>query len=80
MTQTQTAGRIFSPSATYYECGICDQWHALEWDGDCRQDSARLNPEDMDEKHGEFDWTAVDMAEVDNVRSARRGELLAVLA
>lgn len=66
---TDTQARVFSPSATYYECGICDQLHALEWDGDCRQDSARLNPEDCDEHHGTHDWQYVDMDQVDEVRA-----------
>lgn len=25
-----------------YECGICDCYHPWEWNGDCREDAARL--------------------------------------
>jgi hypothetical protein len=52
---------------TYYECGICGCWHDAQWDGDCRDDKARFNIEDIDEKHG-YDWQAIDMADVDTWR------------
>ena len=27
----------------FYECGICDQYHPWEWDGDCRDDANRYS-------------------------------------
>ena len=45
----------------FYECGICSAWHSASWDGDCREDDARFNPEDMDEKYGPFGWEVVEM-------------------
>ena len=45
----------------YYECGICGQWHSIDWDGDCREDAARFNPEDLDSKHGPDGWDEVPM-------------------
>jgi len=54
-------GKIFSPSVNYYDCGICGALHAVEWDGDCRQDNARLNMEDLDEQHGPYGWNLVPM-------------------
>jgi len=45
----------------YYECGICGAWHRAEWDGDCREDDERLNPEDMDARHGSFGWESIEM-------------------
>lgn len=45
---------------TYYECGICSQLHPVEWNGDCREDIARFNPEDLDVLHPEG-WEEVDM-------------------
>ena len=44
----------------FYECGICGAMHALHWDGDCRQDDARLSVEDIEARHGD-DWIEVSM-------------------
>ena len=38
----------------FYECGICGQYHSIKWNGDCRQDNARFNPEDLDAKFGNY--------------------------
>jgi len=46
---------------TYYECGICGQYHSVLWDGDCREDAARFTPEDLDAKHGADGWTEAPM-------------------
>ena len=51
---------------TYYYCGICDQYHDVHFNGDCREDSARFNPEDLDAKHGAFGWDEIPMEEVDD--------------
>jgi hypothetical protein len=45
---------------TYYRCGGCDAYHSTNWDGDCRDDASRLNPEDLDKKHGPTGWHEVD--------------------
>lgn len=45
----------------FYRCGICDQWHSAAWDGDCREDDARFNVEDIDAKYGEDGWLEVAM-------------------
>ena len=39
----------------YYECGICDQIHPWDWDGDCRDDANRLTLEVLDAEHGSWD-------------------------
>ena len=43
----------------YYECGICSQYHAASWTGDCRQDDARFNVEDLDRVHDVDGWREV---------------------
>jgi hypothetical protein len=43
--------KVYSQSATYYECGCCEMFHAAEWNGDCRQDNARLTLDELDAKH-----------------------------
>lgn len=48
----------------YYHCGICDQLHNAAWNGDCREDAARFNPEDLDELHGPYGWDEISMEEV----------------
>lgn len=56
----KNATPVWSDSRTYYECGICDYHHAIEWDGDCREDAARLNVDELDAKHGAY-WTEAPM-------------------
>jgi hypothetical protein len=36
-----------SATNKFYECGICDCIHPWEWDGDCREDAARLSLDDI---------------------------------
>ena len=31
----------------YYECDICGALHPWKWDGDCRDDNARFNHDDI---------------------------------
>lgn len=45
----------------FYECGICDHWHSINWDGDCREDAARFTADDLDIEYGIFGWDAVEM-------------------
>ena len=35
-----------------YECGICDQCHPWEWDGDCRDDANRFSVDEYLEREG----------------------------
>lgn len=50
----------------YYLCGMCCMYHALDWNGDCRENEARFNPEDLDSKHGSLGWQEVDMPTWEN--------------
>ena len=50
---------------TFYFCGVCNSYHSARWFGDCRQDSARLEPEQLDRAHGSDGWDEIDMDEVD---------------
>lgn len=53
---------VLTPIATrhaYYECGICDHWHAVDFNGDCRADDARFTAEDLDSLHGLNAWDIV---------------------
>jgi hypothetical protein len=45
----------------YYQCGICEHYHPVRWDGDCRDDSNRYAPDEIDAKHGRYGWTEVAM-------------------
>lgn len=53
------------PKPRYYECGACAAWHALNWNGDCREDAARFTPEALDAKHGRSGWDTAPMPFVD---------------
>jgi hypothetical protein len=51
-----------SPVPQFYDCGICDAYHPAQWNGDCRDDSARFFPELLDEHYsGPEGWEEVDM-------------------
>ncbi len=54
---------------TYYDCGICGALHDARWDGDCRQDSARFDPDQLDAKHGVNGWDEIGMEEVGEWRT-----------
>ena len=45
----------------FHLCGICCQYHSVDWNGDCRDDLARFNADWLDEEHGWNGWTEVDM-------------------
>lgn len=55
----------------FYECGICNCYHPADWDGDCRDDANRLNPDDLDQKYGLSGWEEVDMPDVDDPTPSR---------
>jgi hypothetical protein len=50
----------YSKMNKFYECGICDHYHPIDWDGDCRDDDNRFSIGDLDEKFGSG-WEEVDM-------------------
>jgi hypothetical protein len=50
---------------TFYECGICGAYHSADWNGDCREDAARIDPNDLDKKYGFDGWREIDMDDVD---------------
>ncbi len=57
---------------TFYECGICGAMHDAQWDGDCRENGARLDVEMLDLLHGRNKWEEIAMEEVDAWRAARK--------
>lgn len=52
------------PKPRFYDCGICGAYHSAEWNGDCREDAARLDPNDLDEKYGIDGWEEIDMSDL----------------
>lgn len=46
----------------FYECGICGAHHSVDFSGDCRQNSARLDPSDLDARYGALGWDEVEMS------------------
>lgn len=66
--------RRFAPQAftdprppQFYDCGICGHYHPVNWDGDCRDDANRFNPDQLDARFGENGWEEVDEAELNGV-------------
>ena len=45
----------------FYHCDICDYYHSVLWDGDCREDAARFTTEQLDEEFGWNEWIEVEM-------------------
>lgn len=45
----------------FYDCGICGAMHSAAWDGDCRQDNARFDIDQLDQRFGCDGWEEVDM-------------------
>lgn len=45
----------------FYHCGICEHYHPAEWNGDCRDDQARHNPDELDARYGPTGWDEVPM-------------------
>lgn len=45
----------------FYRCGICDHYHSIQWDGDCRQDDARFYMDQLDKQYGPLGWEEVPM-------------------
>jgi hypothetical protein len=54
------------PDIAYYaECDICGSFHRHDWNGDCREDTARFTSEKLDEKHGTYGWQLECFAELE---------------
>jgi hypothetical protein len=49
------------PKPQFYDCGICGSMHWSEWNGDCREDQARFDVEDLDKRYSSDGWTEVAM-------------------
>jgi len=48
----------------FYECGCCDCYHPIDWDGDCRDDDNRFAADELDEKFGgSQNWELVELGE-----------------
>jgi hypothetical protein len=46
-----------TPGKVYYvDCDICGHFHSEDWDGDCRDNTARYTVEELDAKHGANGW------------------------
>lgn len=43
----------------FYRCGICECFHSLAWDGDCREDANRFAADEIDAAHGARGWEEV---------------------
>jgi hypothetical protein len=50
-----------APAKAFYSCGICGAYHFADWDGDCREDQARHNPDELDARYGPQGWVEVPM-------------------
>lgn len=48
-----------APLPQFYQCGGCTAYHSVTFSGDCREDAARLNPEDLDKQYGMLGWEEV---------------------
>ena|SRR3990167_7440931 len=66
-----TPTKLFSPTATYYDCDCCGAMHANEFTGDCRDDAARLDIYEIDSHHGLNNWSEV--AKMYEWRRERKG-------
>jgi hypothetical protein len=60
IAQTQP-GKPEAEKPKFYECGICGSWHNVNWNGDCRMDSARWDTDQLNETYGAMGWEAVAM-------------------
>lgn len=59
---------------TYYECGICGHYHNAWWDGDCRENEARTNPERLDDAFGKTGWDMIEMSDIEQWRDSHRSK------
>jgi hypothetical protein len=50
----------------FYECGICEHYHSVNFDGDCRDDAQRLTMEALDSEYGWDGWVEVDQEDLED--------------
>lgn len=48
----------------FYCCGCCDHYHRVDFDGDCRDDSARFYPDVLDEIYN-GEWEEVEQEDLE---------------
>ena len=56
-----SAARGRSRRPSFYECGICDQYHPASFTGDCRDDANRFFADELDARYGTNGWKEVPM-------------------
>ena len=50
----------------YYLCGICEHYHPINWDGDCRDDANRFTIDELNTRYGGNDcWIELPMPDSD---------------
>ena len=60
----------------YYQCGCCSAYHPAKWDGDCRDDNNRFDPDMLDINFGWDGWREVEQPDgVVDVRRFSKGGL-----
>ena len=55
----------------FYACGCCGAYHPAGWDGDCRDDAGRFDPESLDVRYGWDGWEEVDQPDVSSPQPSR---------
>jgi hypothetical protein len=50
----------------FYRCGCCESYHPAQFSGDCRDDSNRLDADELDSRYGAFGWMEIEMRDADN--------------
>lgn len=48
----------------FYDCWICGAMHPADWNGDCREDGIRYDPDALDATYGRQGWEEVDMLDL----------------
>ena len=43
----------------FFNCGCCGCYHPEGFDGDCRDDSLRFSPDDLDSTYGQHGWLEI---------------------
>lgn len=54
----------------FYECGCCGAMHSVSFGGDCRENAARLDIEDLNREYGPHGWIEVDFEEYFGLKDA----------
>lgn len=53
-----------SPTSKFYRCGICDLYHNVLWNGDCRQKGIGFDGDELDRRYGISGWGEISMEDV----------------